>query len=219
MWIRLLGNYKVEKQGKMVARRAGDWIRVGKQEAGLLIAKGRAELPGQDVIREFAGGGKGTGILTLGSKAAAAVVLADLEGKLNVKHGDAPWMPWQKTIIWDANARLRMEMIPTGIGLLDTWEIAVPLWDNYGLAIHEGDEDDRALTKAVIRDLRVPLYDTRMIYVRQCVNTDHLFSQWREERQVGESDRLAFLRAFYKVKPFMLALPITWMGQHIDMDR
>ena len=220
MWIRLLGNYKIEKKGKMVSRQAGDWIKVGKQEAGLLIAKGRAELPGQDVIREFAGGGKDAGILALGSPAAAAIVLAELKGKLNVKYVDsAPWLPWAKTIIWDTGVILRTEMIPTGLGLLDTWQIAMPLWDNYSLAIHEGDEDDRAQTQAIVRDLRVPLYDTRLIFARQCDETKQLFAQWGIERQKGGSGRLAFLRAFYLVKPLMLALPITWTGQYIDMDR
>jgi len=220
MWIRLKSNYKIEKNGKMVARQSGDWIKVGKQEAGLLISQNRAELPGQDVIREFAGGGKDAGILALGSKVAAAVVLEELKGKLNIKYGDSsPWLPWDKTIIWDTAVILRTEMIPTGLGLLDTWQIAMPLWDNYSLAIHEGDEDDRAQTKAIVRDLRVPLYDTRLIFARQCDETKQLFAQWGIERQKGPSSRLAFLRAFYQVKPLMLALPITWTGQYIDMDR
>ena len=220
MWIRLKSNYKIEKGGKMVPRQAGDWIKVGKQEAGLLISQGRAELPGQDVIREFAGGGKDAGILALGSKVAAAVVLEELKGKLNIKYGDsALWLPWEKTIIWDTAVILRTEMIPTGLGLLDTWQIAMPLWDNYSLAIHEGDEDDRAQTQAIVRDLRVPLYDTRLIFARQCDETKQLFAQWGIERQNGQSTRLAFLRAFYTVKPLMLALPITWTGQYIDMDR
>ena len=220
MWIRLKSNYKIEKGGKMVARQAGDWIKVGKQEAGMLIAKDRAELPGQDIIKEFAGGGKDAGILALGSPVAAAVVLEELKGKLNVKYGDsAAWMPWAKTIIWDTSVMLRTEMIPTGLGLLDTWHIAMPLWDKYRLAIHEGGEDERALTKAIVRDLRVPLYDTRLIYVRQCDEAKQLFAQWGIERQKGPSTRLAFLRAFYQVKPLMLALPITWTGQYIDSDR
>ena len=220
MWVRLKSSYSVESHGKMVRRVAGDWVKVGKQEAGLLIAQGRAELPGQDVIREFAGGGKDAGILVLGSPEAAAIVLEDLKGKLNIKYGDSsPSMPWEKTIIWDMGVMLRTEMIPTGLGLLDTWQIAMPLWDKYSLAIHDGDEDDRAQTKVIVRDLRVPLYDTRLIYARECDETSQLFTQWRDERQKGESTRLAFLRAFYQVKPLMLALPITWTGQYIDMDR
>ena len=220
MWVKLKSNYKIEKGGKMAQRVAGDWIKVGKQEAGLLIAQNRAELPGQDVIREFAGGGKDAGILALGSPVAAALVLEELKGKLNVKYGDeSPWLPWAKTIIWDTSVILRTEMIPTGLGLLDTWQIAMPLWDKYSLAIHEGDEDDRAQTKAIVRDLRVPLYDTRLIYARECDETKQLFAQWSTEREKGASTRLAFLRAFYQVKPLMLALPITWTGQYIDMDR
>ena len=220
MWVRLKSSYSVESHGKMVRRVAGDWIQIGKQEAQMLIAQGRAELPGQDVIREFAGGGKDAGILALGSPAAAALVLEELKGKLNVKYGDSsPWLPWEKTIVWDTGVILRTEMIPTGLGLLDTWQIAMPLWDKYSLAIHEGDEDDRERTKAVVRDLRVPLYDTRLIYARECDEVKQLFVQWGEERQKGQSTRLAFLRAFYQVKPFMLALPITWTGQYIDMDR
>ena len=220
MWVKLKSNYKIEKGGKMVTRQAGDWINVGKQEAGLLIAQNRAELPGQDVIREFAGGGKDAGILALGNPVAAALVLEELKGKLNVKYGDSsPWLPWAKTIIWDTSVILRTEIIPTGLGLLDTWQIAMPLWDEYSLAIYEGDEADREQTKDVVRDLRVPLYDTRLIYAKQCDEVSQLFARWGEERQKGGSTRLAFLRAFYRVKPFMLALPITWTGQYIDQDR
>jgi len=96
-----------------------------------------------------------------------------------------------------------------GFGLLDVWELAVPLCDYQTLAIHLGSDEEKERTKAVIRDLRVPLYDTRLMFVKHCQNTVDLFSRWQKECESSD-ERLAFLRALYQVKPFILALPMTW---------
>jgi len=218
-WFRLKSPYSIEKQGKQVRRVAGDWIKTGWQEGQMLVAKGIAEIPGQNAIEAFVGGDEDTGMLVLGSQAAAGLVLANFGGKLSVEYGDAWSMPWKRTIIWNPLAQLRQGLIPAGLGLLDAWQIAMPLWDNYSLATQEGTPEDREQTAEIIRDLRVPLYDTRLIFVKRCDETEQLFMTWRAELRKGESDRLAFLRAFYQTKPFMLALPITWTGQHVDDDR
>lgn len=123
-----------------------------------------------------------------------------------------PAIAFQKTMIWNPKVQLRTELVSAGFGMLETWEIAVPLYSYDELAVHIGSEEDRKRTKAIIRDLRVPVYDVRLIFVRNCEATQQLFDAWTEENGIaGESDeRLSFMRAFYRVKPAMLALPITW---------
>ncbi len=217
-WVKLTALYQVEQGGKLVTKHPGDWVKVGWQEAQMMIAKNQAVLPGQDAIKEFVGGGD-VGILVMGSANAAAPMLEDLKDKVGIKYNDAPMLPWAKTIVWNPLTRLRVELIPSGLGLLGTWEVAMPLYDKYVTATQEGTTEDRERTAKIIRDLRVPMYDTRLIYARNCDGTMRLFEQWRAERKDGGNDRLAFLRAFYQVKPYMLALPITWTGQHINDDR
>ena len=94
--------------------------------------------------------------------------------------------------------------------MLEKWEVAAPLYDYKMLAITTGTEKEREKTKMVIRDLRAPMYDTRLMFVKRTKNGQELLKQWNLE--VGEERRLAFLRALYKVKPLVLALPATWMG-------
>ena len=50
------------------------------------------------------------------------------------------------------------------------------------------------------------MYDTRLIFARNEPEIVKLFDLWQKEG----GGVLAFLRAVYTVKPFILALPSTW---------
>jgi len=69
------------------------------------------------------------------------------------------------------------------------------------------------MTEEVIHDLRVPVYDTRVRFIRRNRTTERLMGLWYEERQQGEA--LAFLRALGRVqpKPLICALPAEWVVQ------
>ena len=97
--------------------------------------------------------------------------------------------------------------------LLDTWEIIVPMWDYSELAAGIGTEEQRAKVKATVRDLRVPLYDTRLMFVRKTDSTERLFAEYNKELSAGMDDKLAFLLALYRVKPFIMPTPLTWTGR------
>ena len=133
------------------------------------------------------------------------------ESKLGLKDGDGIDLPYPQTLLWHPSLRLRGEMVPVGFHLLNTWQIAAPLWDYRELACHIADEGDKERTEALVGDLRVPLYDTRLMFVKRCGDTQELIDCWKEE---GEG-KLAFLRALYQVKPLILALPITWKGKMV----
>ena len=121
------------------------------------------------------------------------------------------------TLFWDGGS-LRTELLPISFELLKKWEIAIPISDFNILAESVGSEEDRALTKSVLGDLRVPLYNVRQIYARRCPEVKNLLRAWKSEQEkVPEGDsRLAFLRALYVNPLLILALPPSWIvGVHV----
>lgn len=212
MWVQLRSTQYVEKNGKNRAFYAGDWVNVGKQQATLWITRNDAVIPEKTAYREF--GLEGSGVLIQGgdSKSVenARDTLVPYKDKLEIEASQTPTILWQRTVVWNPSVVLRRELLPVGIGLLDTWQIAVPLWSYEQLACNVGSPDEQTITKAIIRDMHVPMYDTRLIYVRRARETERLFELWHAEMKRGSDEKLAFLRALYQAKPFILALPITW---------
>jgi hypothetical protein len=139
-------------------------------------------------------------------------------GNLPIQTGDLR-LPWDRTMIWDAQKKIRIELIPVGFHLLKTWEIAVPLVDYKTLALNLGTPEERTTTQAIIKDLRVPVYDPRLIFARKCENVEQLLQVWGEERSQARDGRLSFLRSLYKVKPLILALPTSWGGGGPPLER
>lgn len=211
MWVRLKSVQRIDRQGKLRTYHPGDWVDVGKQTAMLWMSRGDAEIP--SFKRDTYKIGE-AGVIIRGAESTEPYQAHFDVTKLTLTLivGE-PYLAFDKTMIWHPKAPLRSELIAPGFGFLDTWEIAMPLYSYDELAIHIGNEKDRAKTQAVVRDLRIPLYDTRLIFVRHCENTQRLFKIWGDENEAGDDERLAFMRAYYQVKPLMLALPITWVNE------
>ena len=180
---------------------------VGQQVALSWIADGSAWIPPQRVT-ELIGDDQGIVVLN----ASAEMVNKSGETDIRTVESERPMLAFPMTLLWKPQALLRHELLPVGFSLLRTWQVACPLWEYDTLASQVGGEDERERTKAVIRDLRVPLYDTNLIYVKRCGDTERLIDEWNAEMDGGD-DKLAFLRALYQVKPLILALPITWTGK------
>jgi len=108
---------------------------------------------------------------------------------------------------------LRKELIPIAFDLLRSWELAIPLLDFNVLAESIGTEEDKKLTLESVGDLRVPVYDTRQMFVKRCPASSMLLMEWEEEKaKLGDSgdERLAFLRALCNNPMLVLALPPSW---------
>lgn len=116
-----------------------------------------------------------------------------------------------RCLLWDIRADLRTELIPVGMDLLKTWHVAIPLLDYDTLARDITGGKDRDLTLEQVHDLRIPVYDTRVIFARRCRDTNALFGAWDEERERGSDERAAFLRALHRTIPLINALPPTWV--------
>ena len=119
-------------------------------------------------------------------------------------------LPWERTLFLDpAIGRVPWEQIPRGLDFLATWEAAAPVWSYETLAADVATGAERERTEALIGDLRVPLYEVGLLFVRRCERGQALLDAWRVE---GSGDaRLAFLRALYEVKPLFCALPRSWL--------
>lgn len=183
---------------------------MGKQSALRWIIDGsaRALAPQKFDAAEL----KGCGVVLMGDSA-PSVRLTQYIPTLPVTANNTPDLPYARTLIWDTAFPLRPELVPVGLGLLDKWEVAAPLASYDTLAIHIGSEVARERTAAVIHDLRVPVYDTRLLFVKRCRAGRDLLGAWAAERETGDHDGLCFLRALWRVKPLVNALPCTWNKQ------
>lgn len=139
-----------------------------------------------------------------------AILQPPLRTMDGVSRGDARAIA-PKTLLWNPEVPLRLELLPAGFRFLDHWHVAAPLYDYNTLAFQHGTLEERTRTMALIGDLRVPLYETRALFLRQCPEVDALLEAWAYEREDGTDERLAFHRALWRVKPLILPLPITWI--------
>lgn len=122
---------------------------------------------------------------------------------------------YSRTLLWNSAATIDVDLLPAGFGFLDRWTAAVPLYDYHVLARDLGDDREREATRALIGDLRVPVYDPRVLFLRQGDEADALLTTWQrelDEAPDGADDRLAFYRAVWRTKPLLLPLPATWIG-------
>ena len=99
---------------------------------------------------------------------------------------------------------------------LETWEVAAPLRPYSELALHQGDEEERTRTAMLLLDLRQPVYDSRAVFLRDCLATRALLEVLKQEREACRCTSfcgLPFLRAAWRVKPLLLALPAGWIEE------
>ncbi len=203
MWVRLKSVQYISRHGKQVTCYPGGWVEGGKQLALSWLATDQAERPDLPNLEIIVGCG------VVAREADTRMIKSRLPG-LDVVSGEST-LAFERSLLWDPAANFRVELATAGFEMLKTWEVAVPLASYEVLARDIGDEEERASTRAVIRDLRVPFYEPRVLFVRRCRAARELLVAWREEGEAGGDGRLAFLRALYRVKPLVLALPTTWV--------
>lgn len=121
-----------------------------------------------------------------------------------------PW-PADRVLITEPGVAVPWELLPAGWKLLEQWDAAVPLWRHGILAANLGTPDERKRTEELVRDLRIPVYACELLFVRASSAGQDLVRIWQEEIAGGDV-RLAFLRAFYRVRPLLCVLPRTWLA-------
>jgi len=196
-------------EGAYRTYQAGDWFECNNQEMRTLLAQGRIEMAQQAIRRNLLEEGCAI-VITGGSISQGRQFLS---GYADVVYDGPPHFPVGSRyyLWWDTECPLRLDLMPVGFHRISAgWQMAAPLWRYNLLARDIGDEDARQRTKEVIRDLRVPVFDTHLIYVRRDAETERLLALWLQERASGDDDKLCFMRALYQVKPLLCALPQSW---------
>lgn len=220
VWIKCITIvHAADTHGVLKTYHPNDWCQVGMHQARQLVAQGSAEIQ-NPATRLRTMELVGCGIVAYGNNPALAVQhLRTTFPEVPVHTDGPPRLAFTRTLILDPSANLKLALLPIGFHRLTTgWWMAAPILPGRGseylLAESIGTEADRAATKAIVRDLRCPVYDPRILFASRRPECEAVVAQWLEERmRPGVDDRLAFLRAFYTVKPLMLALPSTWYGR------
>lgn len=206
MYVILKSIQNVMVDGNVKRCYPGDWVDVGKSTALRWVSMGAARFPDNKVPEGWA---RGCGIVTTADESVLARLgLGDIATE---KPGGDAAIPFPRTIFWDPDYPLvRPYLLAVGLAKLELWQVGAPLHSYTKLALEFGTEQDREATWKELGDLRVMVYDTRLLFVRDCLTTQGLLEAWEEEkRQAPESD-LAFLRALNRTCPMILALPASW---------
>ena len=211
-WVQLLQLKHIERNGKRVVYHRGDFVQVGNQTALHWIAEGSARSLTAD-ISEYVPDGDSLGVYLIAHPEVGRKILKD--SSIQIDHGE-PRIPWDFTFLWNPDAPLRPELLPVGFSLLETWEFACPLLPYEQLACTIGSQDEQDKTKDLIGDLRIPLYDPRMMFTRKTETTEWIISNWQTAIGNGHNTHHALLRAIYVAKPLLLALPPTWTHPNFD---
>jgi len=210
-WVKVLKPVsRYDLHGAYRTYQPGDWFECNNQEMRALLTAGRIQVA-QRVIREELLNGDCTIVITGGDVKQAQAFVTPY---VTTIHNGAPHFPEDAKHIlwWDANSPLRLDLLPLGFHRVSAgWQAAIPLWRYNVLARDIGTDEARQRTREVIHDLRVPVFDTRMIFIRRDAETERLLELWLAERQTGDDDKLCFMRALYAVKPLVCALPVTWV--------
>lgn len=206
MWVQTLIVRNLDVHGKMRTFHPGDWLDVGRSTALRWIAEGSARVLNRAVLSAALAG---CGAVVQGDAGFLRGAFPELE---LIRAEDAPFaLPFDRTLLISAPPA-RVDLLGVGFRLVERWEVAAPIWSYDELAAHVGTEDDRAQTAAVVRDLRVPLYSPDLMFVRRTPTTRDFLRVWGDESASGGDPRLALLRALYRVKPMICALPTTWIA-------
>lgn len=149
-------------------------------------------------------------VVVLRQEAATARAKAEALGlPVEVREG---WeLTAERTMFLAPEGDTDWRLVPHGFHFVERWDLAVPLWRYGVLAKDVGSPSERARTEAVVRDLRVLLYAHELMFVRDSEAGRAFLAALEEEEAGGGEMRLAFLRALYRVKPRLCALPRTWV--------
>lgn len=206
VWIQAKAILNVEDGGKMKRIHPGDWVEVGQHDARRWLAEGKCvihQISARETVQDLFD-------CAISLRNGDAETVRNRYPGLDITEDGGFHAP--RMLFWDATAKMRPELILVGFGLLQHgWQVVVPLVDYDTLARDVGSAEDRRRTEEMIHDLRVPVYDPRVVFARRCEATRELMAAWKKEK--AGHDGLAFLRALHRVKPLVNALPPFWIKE------
>ena len=216
-WVRVLSTLTYDVRGIQEIAYPGDWIQVGKQQARVWLAQGRVEIPRPDrriVSVDYAH----SGVLVRGGHPELSE-FGDLTTKLAFVDGNLR-LPFDFTVIWVPSLPVTPRAVESGLSRcresrIEGWEVLAMLAGETTTAADVGSEDERDRTVQVVRDLRTPVYDPRLVWLRRTSATKRLVGLWAKEIAAGNDERHGFLRSLYRSAAVIQALPSNWQSLQV----
>jgi len=216
-YIRLKAVKHIRKAGIQKTYHKGDWVEVGRQAALAWLADGTAEIPGPDaskmeVVEKLLGPGCGVRIrskvVRVGTKANFGNCLKALKFSLGPIA-----LSYRYTMLWKPSAKITPRLVLVGFSQIVhskkgqlSWEMVARLMKDK-MARDIGAEEEKVKTQALVGDLRIPVYDTGVLWIRKTERTQRLISRWVAALKRGEDEAHAFLRALYAEGVLLCTLP------------
>jgi len=204
IYVQVTAIKRVERAGVLTTYYPGDWVEVNRGVAKRWLAAGDAvifNMAETDLLPRHAGA-----VINRNNKNALQAL--QQVGVAYQTSRSRLQLPYEFTLLWDVAFDLAQPgLIVTGLALLERWEVLAPFYGYDVLASTCGDAESRERTQCLVHDLRVPVYNPRLLFVRDCQRTRQLLRVWQDE---GGDNDLSFLRAVYRVKPLINPLPSEW---------
>lgn len=216
-YVRLKRVKHIRVAGVQQCYRPGDWVEVGKQTALQWLSDGSAEIPGPDaskmeVIKELLGPGCGVRVRQKHLPSQLKQGFGNCVKSLEFSSGPLA-LPYRHTMLWHPSVLVTPQLVLIGFSQIAStkkgqlsWEMVARL-EGTKLARDVGSKEEQAQTKAVVGDLRIPVYDTGVLWIRKTPKTDKLIRRWASALEAGENGAHAFLRALYTEGILLCTLP------------
>lgn len=218
MHLRLNETKYVRVKGQIQRYEPGDWVRVGRHLGLQWLAEGSASIPGLENVEALAGDLETCAVLVRGSVALAKPIRSKYwglsvqkwSGNL-IKERNLVWNP-RDIMLTPDQAIVGFARIEKTDGDYDDWDVAAMLLSEQAMAVHFGSKAEKQKTKKIIGDLRVPVYNTAAVWLRNSTRAKQLVTHWWTEIKSGADEYHAFLRAVYSTQPLICTLPAGWVG-------
>ena len=200
--------------GAYTTYQPGDWFECKNQEMRQLVETGMVDTT-PDILRsEYRV--SDAGVLLRGMAPEPAGL--DKYGLECKRMKGALSLPWERTVILGKGKSITAPSIVIGLSRIEAaadvdYEMAVMLASQTRLARDVGTEADQRRTLEVLGDLRLPVYDTSVLWVRRTEATEGWLAAWAKELADGSGEQHAFLRTLYTRRILVCTLPARWVAR------
>lgn len=127
-----------------------------------------------------------------------------IKSKFDLKEGNV--FDFDINMVYTPNKLLDLDLIRHCFDWIRKWEVIAPFGKYTTLIKDIVEEKDKKYLESIMWDLRVPVYDTRVIFLRKLPNIEEFWEIYLEEIEKLKDNRLAFSVALWKIKPMILTL-------------
>jgi len=211
VWVQVKSIFYGDEKGKLITYFPGDWVQVSRTKAIYLQNEGIAKIPDNTIYKHLSL--KDCGVAMIGPSAESKSV-SIYPASLPTRALDIPGIPFPRTILWNPDTPANVPLFMAGLNLLEKWDILAPIKDYELLAQDYVTEDDREWASEMLPDLRLPLFNMDLLFIKKNDVTSHLVTLWNEFVATGHASDISFLCAVYHTRPLLLSLPIIWTDMH-----